>query len=680
MKSQSGAWSIALCLLAALVVAFALKARPALAPLSAHTSQQVQQDNRGSNGPSAHLWNVSLRSVVSNAALLDDEIGPAQRVSPTMQRNANPNLPTVEEFTLTPPNPDLKINKTKVSVRFPELAAEGLASAIPMTLGNQHVVLQRSADDARIFSAAIDFDWNAFAKEQQQRKDAADAGRMLPVFEGRHFVGMEKMQFVDPDATRGALQSHQPIQFDRHVLDGGVVNVFPDHELVINDPRVVEDPQRTWDPCTGVGNPANAWSFATLMMAIFNTTDLQTAETMLNNLLLKWTVAQPVNGFSVAPRSGMGQLGVSGLLGNWPADGNLPSLLNAPVRLNAVVNRIDLGALPFKNHGGELRFVFGVTSSTATPPGSGECAAAAPFFNIILEYNVPASFTTSQWAGKWDFLKLLNFDDNQPDFMNQLQTTITDQVVKATSCNGSSCLSQLRTNEVELAGSAQVWEQREFHLNAGALQEATVAQTPDGSFNFGQPACGSSGEPPCNTTNPGDVANWINQNQSVILANQGALPVITDDFPPGTSFLGGSAFNGPVVANAFWNGNGSPPINSNKARSFFSENTCNGCHGRETKTPFQQIKNRTPGNASTPSNFLLGCQGNGDCSVNQPCPLTTENSTCVELVTDPILGGTINSFGDIARRVLFLQGTIGNGPLSGGLLLPFDRPHISFVH
>jgi hypothetical protein len=110
----------------------------------------------------------------------------------------NPELPPVEEFTLTPPNPDQKMYKTILAVRFPELPAEHLASQIPMTLGDQRVVLQRSADDPRIFSAGINFDWNAFAQEQQKRKEWANAGKQIPIYEGRHFVRMEKMQIRRP--------------------------------------------------------------------------------------------------------------------------------------------------------------------------------------------------------------------------------------------------------------------------------------------------------------------------------------------------------------------------------------------------------------------------------------------------------------------------------------------------
>jgi hypothetical protein len=109
-------------------------------------------------------------------------------------------------------------------------------------------------------------------------------------------------------------------------------------------------------------------------------------------------------------------------------------------------------------------------------------------------------------------------------------------------------------------------------------------------------------------------------------------------------------------------------------RVIFSENTCNGCHGGETATGFEQVVNRTSNSPSALSNFLLGVSNGTQCS------LSTPNLSCVELVNDPVFPTHLNSFGDIARRVVVLQGLVTNAPRSGGLLLPFVRPHISFVH
>jgi hypothetical protein len=339
-----------LCVLSATVITASLRARSTAVLAAQHSVSRGPLAQ-----PATYMSNASLRAAAISNAMLSDDAGPAQRVSLNMQRNHGPDLPLVEEFTLMPPNPALNITKTTVGVRFPELPAEKLASQIPITLGTQNVVLQRSANDPRVYSAQVDFNWQTFAKEQGLRKEAATAGKMVPVFEGRHFVGMEKIQFVDPVEIQDALQSKQPIQFSPQILSGGAaLNVFPDHELMIVNTAVVENvgiltsPGRTFDQCLtpNPGNPNGAWTFATLMMAIANTTNVQVAETMLLNMLNTWNSPQTINTFPVPTRPAMGQLGVSGLLGNWQPDPNnpsLPSLLNAPVRLNAIVNRIDLG-------------------------------------------------------------------------------------------------------------------------------------------------------------------------------------------------------------------------------------------------------------------------------------------------------------------------------------------------
>ncbi len=429
---------------------------------------------------------------------------------------------------------------------------------------------------------------------------------MVAVFEGRHFARSEKMQFVDPAEILGALQSHQPIQFSPQILTGSSVDIFPDSELMIVNPIVVEDQTQTYDPCTRTGTHGGAWTFATLMTAIAGG-DEGKAEGMLNTLLTAWQTSQPVNTYQVLPRPGIGSFSPPAhLLSNWPIDtqnDNLPSLANAPVHLNAIVNRIDLGANTIPAGPGELRFIFGVTASNVTASGTPQpCSDATQLFNIILEYSVPHTFTGSSWAGVWNDL----VTNNQPfssGYLSDLKTTITDQVVQAASCNGGSCLAALRTNEVALeGGNSQNWEQREFHLGTDGsgnpvLQEATVAMTPYAGFNFGAPPCDTGAGLPCiinsDGSKGGTVASYVNANAPTIDRFFGVLPLVQATWPinGGVAFLGGSAYNGGNGhgnATAFWldNLNANPPdvINDETARIYFSENTCDGCHGAETAT------------------------------------------------------------------------------------------------
>ncbi len=730
MKSRKQVWIATLCLLLATVITLGFRARLA----SVHAaSTPVHASRAMSAQPVVHLANASLRAAeVRNAMMLDDDAG-SMRVA-AHQQNNRPVLPQVEEFTLTPPNPAQGTDQSFLSVRFPELAAEKLASRIPITLGSQNVVLQRSADDPSLFSTWLDFNWQTFAQEQEQRKQAANEGRMVPVFHGRRLLRTERMQFVDPAEIEGALQSHQPIQFSGDVLlASSTVNVFPDHELMMLDTPIVEDniassagsPARTFDQCLALANPpqppgnqTGAWTFATLMIAMANATptNIQPAENMLLGMLNSWNQDQHINGFTVLKRTKMGSLGTSNLLSNWPADPNpnnvctglngpqaCPSLLLAPVRLTAIVNRLDLGQFspPFPP-AGELRFVFTVTAGTQTSQQPAPCSAQAPF-NIILEYNVPSSIDALTWAQQWNSLPDLNSNRTfSSRYLAALQA-ITDQVVTAGACGGSSCISQVRSNEIELAPNsginAQLWEQREFHFsNTGGvpvLSEGTIAMTPDPRFNTaGQPICSSiNGAPgPCT---PGILANYGNNpaNNQEIQQTGGALPIVPLNWPPAatTPFLGGSALNN---ARAFWLD--TTAIVPEIVRIDFSVNTCNACHGGETATTFQQVTSRPINHPSSLASFLLGCTtGNNTCGVNSPqqCTLNTENlgqgvgGACIEQIQDPNPNAPptqpLTPFGDIARRVSFLQSVCVNStcnPTSGSqLLFPFMRQPIG-VH
>ena len=600
----------------------------------------------------------------------------AGHAGPNAQPRYAPILPRVEEFTLTPPNSAVNMYKTTLAVRFKGTEAENLAAHIPMILGDQKVVLQRDAENPRIFCTHIDFDWQAFAEEQQRRKVLASTGSRIPIFDGRQFLGMERMQFVEPDEIRNALEAHQSIHFSDRVLSGGSVTVYPDSELMITRTSVAEDLTRVYDGCLSgnKGNQNGAWTFKKLMMAIANTSDVPTAERMLNSMLSSWQTPQNINGFTVPARTAIGTLGNpgTGFLANWPVDLDsqtgqyLPSLQDnasppIPLRLNAIVNRLDLGKNFNPATGGELRFVFSATAGST--PGSS--CVAGQIFNIILEFHVP--FDAYTWASRWNSLPNSNL------YNVQLQSQITDAVLN--SCATSNCLDQIRTNEFMF--SPTFWEMREFHLIPGPLlQESTVAMTPDTSFNTaGRPLCGQLGMPACNTN--GYLNEYIYQNQTQIVSSFGALPLVPGQFPTTSNFfLGGSAFNDNNHP-AFWQDNNTTYQPDPQARVYFSANTCNGCHGRETGTFFLQVTGRAPGTRSNLSNFLLGCQnGSDDCSPgnqqNPQCSLSTPNLACVENVPDPT--GQLaqpTAFGDIANRVTYLQQVLSSPPRAGGMLLPF---------
>jgi hypothetical protein len=349
-------------------------------------------------------------------------------------------------------------------------------------------------------------------------------------------------------------------------------------ELMIVDLGVVEDAART----TGDG----VWSFKHLMEAM--APSASEAPAMVERMFSSWLTDQTVNGHVVPARPSIQEL----VLSDWPRLDGALDLARAPVRLLAIVNRLDLRDLS-KGQAGEGRFVFGVLD------GSG----AATQFTMIFEYALPASTADDvlNWAGRWHALNALT--PGSADYNATLEG-ITEGFAGRNADPGGvngSALNQIRTNEIALAFP---WELREFTLSgSGTLQPDTVQLTPDSSF-MGQAI----------------VADFVNQNEGTILEERHDVP---DTFA-GVAFLGGSSINtlGP------WSAEG---ITNNEARHKFSLNTCNGCHGNETNTVFLHINPREPGTPATLSGFLDGVE-----------------------VTDPI-DGTVRRFDDLGRRATDMQ-------------------------
>jgi len=525
-------------------------------------------------------------------------------------------------LVLTPKGPEQAIAEFHVkrgAVLTPQVK-EGLAG------------IKAASKAEGVYQAEVAFDFEAFAQEQQRRADLARRGAMVPIFNGRMLTGLAQVEFVKPSLIREALRLRIPLKVPPGVLNGAPITIDPSRELMITDLSVVEDPTRTFDPCTGNGNPTGAWTFGKLMTDMANGT-VDPAQ-MVEDWLNLWSTDQTVNSFTVPNRAA----GInSQLLSTWPRVNGKLDLTKSPMRLLAIVNRIDLRENTIYGGGsaGEGRFVFGVVNPAA-------CSFGASQFTVILEYGVPISGCQNihAWGQKWHALGSIVM--GSAGFNPALQA-ITD-VFAGPNANPSkpngSALDQLRTNEVALAFP---WELREFHLDGTSheLVEFTVKQTPELSFNM-----------------TSTVTDYVNGNQAAILAGTYLVP---NDFPAGSPFLGANAPNGPPTV--FWNGATTPT--SNDARQQFSLGTCNGCHGSETATGFLQIHPRAAGAVAQLSQFLLG---NG--TLASPNTIT---------VSDPV-SGVPRSFGDLLRRQQDLDALLGSscrtfGPFRGLLFKPLNMTH-----
>jgi hypothetical protein len=342
--------------------------------------------------------------------------------------------------------------------------------------------------------------------------------------------------------------------------------VSEERELMITDLGVVEDPVRTTN--NGV------WTFQHLMEAMAPT-PAQAPELVLQ-LFSSWLSDQTVNGQPIPARDTMNSL----VLTPWLNGGTTLDLSRAPLRLLAIVNRLDLRNLAL-GKAGEGRFVFGVVDVSGN---------TLPQFTIIMEYRLPAT-TEAQvlaWANLWHELgPLVPGSAAYNTKLAEITERFAGRNAEPGRVNGSA-LSQLRSNEVALGFP---WELREFVLDGatGFLRPDTVKLTPNSSF-----------------LNQSVVADFINENEASILTETHTVPTTFN----GESFLGAHSLNNIDS----WNAAG---INNNQARHKFSLNTCNGCHGRETDTPFLQIRPRAAGERSVLAGFLTGI------TVSDPAQPTT---------------------------------------------------------
>ncbi|MCE9670381.1 hypothetical protein LY474_21505 [Myxococcus stipitatus] len=453
-----------------------------------------------------------------------------------------------------------------------------------------------------VFSAIAEVDLVNHLKTQERitqvQQRQPDVPLTFAVINNREVVEERKVVALSPDIFKpGRTIPLTPV--------GLLSDVTPNKSLIITHPNVINDPTRTYDPCTNSGNPNGVWTFNHLM------TEMAGGFTSPSNLTLgwlnKWSTAQVINGWTVNSRTAVN----SKIITPWPKIGGQLDMTKAGFKLVAIVNRLDLGkgagtgGYGGSSGGGELRFVFAGVDRSA--------GCAVRELLVIFEYNVPKTSCTAvrTWAQQWLALSNPGLILGSPAYNAALEA-LTEQVVVAgadPSKPHGNAINQIRTNDFMLASP---WELREFHLNPGPafLTETETVLTPGDTRN-NQPI----------------FRDFVNTNEAAILAN-------TYSVPPtflSQNFLGANP-RIPLPGTTFWKATG---ILNNNARHKFSLNTCNGCHARETSTPdFTHISE-----TGVLSPFLATGMAN---------PLTPFN------VVDPV-SGTVRPFFEIRDRAQHLD-------------------------
>ncbi|HEX2163978.1 MAG TPA: hypothetical protein VHM02_08515, partial [Thermoanaerobaculia bacterium] len=600
-------------------------------------------------------------------------------------------------------------------------AADGHQDFIVIGEGSHRTLLRddgrgvdRTAGDGRFTGVAAVDDAELSARAQHDRSEVSARGTsQVPSFAGRRFAGFVTAEPFDYEAfaagaeveietavnflSGGGLQEAEPTSPTAGAarIGGGAksgartisaanvtlgTNTFQDRVLMIRDPGVVRDPQRTWDPCTGAGNPDGVWTFKHLMTEMANQPQTGIDPAVFVEQWLRTWAQNPgptINGTTVSTRAQILQL-----INDWKAGAKRLDLRRAPFRLLAVVSRVDLatttggGGYSGSASGnfldaGELRFVFGVVlppgfSSNGyfavTEIGSGTpspyedlagdtrtCRALA--FSVIFEYKVPKCDCEDVRGWAQRLVDLANYAPGTLAYNSRL-AALTQSVVRANADprrpNGNS-LGQLRTNEISLPqtspplnppnppfvviGGQQIplppdvrWEIREFQLTQkpfSMLAETTTADTAADPFNF-TPTFG----------------NWIlnNVRPAIVAQFNGPIPQVPLFFQGGP-FLGANPqVPDPDVPNPtlqiehHWDGVGLnlADLFTNEARHRASLAACNGCHRGETGTPFVHVDPSSTVLPATISGFLSG----------------------INDWPDPAFGAPLRDFDDLARREL----------------------------
>ncbi len=557
-------------------------------------------------------------------------------------------LPPVEDMQLTPlENLGDPAGNALLSVRF--LDDGSLPDALPLVVDKDTFTFKRDPSDKAVFNGMIRFDFDRFVGEQKDRQSLITETRATgeATFAVREFLGEEKFQFIDPQIIQRARQTSTAFRIPRQAFAMPASAVDPRRELMITDVSVVNDPTRTFDICNNTGNPNGAWTFKTLMTNMANRpfTGIDPA-VFTENWLQSWNVNHTINTFPVPARPNIGPL----VLNSWPRIAGKLDLNRSPFRLLAIVNRVDLRGNTVYGGGsaGEGRFVFGVVNRNA----NGGCSTT-PFL-VIFEYGVPINGCTNvkNYAQQW--VNLGSIALGSAAFNPALQA-ITDQFTTANAAPNKpnrSALNQLRTNENALN---PLWELREFVL-PGRTSVATMLNI-----------VSTKNAPHHTRNNTAQLANYMNSGLTSVPASH-----------LGSPFLTGSNFNFSTADGAVWNAAGA--TNANRHR--VSLDTCNACHGGETRangnpavafppangpeTNFVHIDVRLPGAQSRLSKFLIG-------TGNLALPTTFPKN-------DPINGVPQRNFGDLLRRQQDLANLMNTTCQTTGLLQAIQFQPLDMVH
>jgi hypothetical protein len=380
---------------------------------------------------------VVLALAIFAAGLAGGRMGPGVQVASAATeetKGAGDDSPRVEELAATPLEAETAEGNARLLVRF--AADQKVAPEVKTVIDDRDVILRddgaggdRAAGDGT-HSAIIFLDFEALADNQDRisqlnavkqteptetagasEASAAQAGGQEESLatttsdEDLSSTTAVKMPDFEDGRDREGTKSVPKVDF-RAAAPGKPVPLFPigtpkavdpARSLFITDIRVVEDPTRTFNPCTNTGTPMGAWTFGRLMKEMANTPRTGVnPSAFVRQWLDKWMADQTTANNWTAPKR---QLIKQLVIDPWQAASGGPGmpldLKKAPFRLLAIVNRVDLRSNSAYGGGsaGEGRFVFSVIDRRpitrgGTYPGGGGFGCGVTQFTVIIEYGI----------------------------------------------------------------------------------------------------------------------------------------------------------------------------------------------------------------------------------------------------------------------------------------------------
>ncbi len=476
---------------------------------------------------------------------------------------------------------------------------------------------------------------NAYLSNQlNSDMDRLKGQEILTTFKGRNMIRIDK-KIIEKQLSMYTQDAFFDLKEPLDVLDildfskfFFINDDFKKKCLLITDTRVVEDPERTYNPCTEEGELGGVWTFGKLISEMANSSSTGiSAEDFMLEWLNSWKDDHTINGDVVSARNN-----IQNIINTWQNLSGINGLdvKKAPFKLLAIVNRFDLrnNAGYGGGNAGEGRFVFCAVDANCNP---------IPFL-VIFEYGVNKTKCVAihEYAEQWAALEGLTIGSN---LYNTALQAITDQFTLAGTNPkkpNQSSLNQIRTNEIRLASP---WELREFNIDKAShfLINVTTKREPIIPFNGNRTVV--------DLAKAQAFGEFVNINEALAIADKLDIPETISIGGVSNFFLAGKA---QVPNDTFhWNGIMTPVsspghIVNDTARHHISLNTCSGCHGGETDTRnFTHVGlPSTSGGPATLSKFLTG----------DP-PFSSLPFSVSDRANRPIGGTVINwEFNDLDRR------------------------------